>query len=68
MGPMPHDIWEIQMLRPRLPTSELSEIYVHEAGTPTPTEMPVMRKPHSNMGKFVESMTTSTPSMYTSRL
>jgi hypothetical protein len=44
-------------------TSELSEIYVQEAGTPIPTEIPVMRNPARSIGKFTESITTRTPSI-----
>jgi hypothetical protein len=61
MGPKPHDICEIQMLRPRLLTSDDSEMYVHDAGTPTPTDIPVTRKPASSMGKLKENMTSRTP-------
>ncbi len=63
IGPMPHDICEMQMLRPRLCISELSEMYVHEAGTPMPTDMPVSRKPRASMAKLTEHMTSSTPAM-----
>ena len=63
IGPTPHDIWEMQMLRPRLSISELSEMYVHEAGTPMPTEMPVTRKPASSMGKLTEHRMSNTPTI-----
>ena len=63
VGPMPHAICEMPMLRPRLFTSELSEMYVHDAGTPTPTEMPVTRNPASSVGKLVDNRMSSTPSM-----
>ena len=63
IGPKPHDICEMQILRPLLCTSELSEIYVHDAGTPIPTEMPVTRKPQSSIGKFTEHIISRTPSI-----
>lgn len=46
----------VELFSSLLFTSEVSEIYVHEAGTPT--EISVIRNPASSIGKFDAKITT----------
>src|SRR5690606_23290050 len=68
VGPTPQANWEIPILRPRFLTSEFSEMYVQDAGTPTPTEIPVIKNPVNNIGKFTVNIIMATPNIYTNIL
>lgn len=67
-GPQDQANWLMPMLAARLVEEDISEMWLHDDGTPAPTDRPEMTMPAQSMGRFTAHIMRKTPVAYTSRL